>query len=100
MPKKPTPNPVHESINHLVVTAGKRALNVRIWRTEEPFSRGNPDELTEHAKQVSGLLTNDTPLEEAIRCVSESFASIDRVSAVEAMPMGLKAGTVYYPDWS
>lgn len=98
MPKRPA-NPVHESINHLTVTAGTRLLNVRVWRDEEPFSRGAPKELEVHAKQVSGLLTNDTPLEEAIKCVSESFASIDRVSAVEVMPMGLKAGTVYYPDW-
>ena len=99
MAKKPTAHPVHESINHLTVTAGTRRLNVRVWRDEEPFSRGAPKELESHAKQVSGLLTNDTPLDEAIRCVSESFASIDRVSAVEVMPVGLTTGTVYYPDW-
>jgi hypothetical protein len=99
MPKKPTSNPVHESINHITVTAGTRRLNVRVWRDEEPFSRGAPKELESYAEQVSGLLTQDTPLDEAIQCVSESFASIDRVSAVEVMPSGLKTGTVYYPDW-
>ena len=98
MAKKPS-NPVHESINHLTVTAGSRILNVRVWREEDPFSRGAPKELEIHAKQVSGLLTQDTPLDEAIRCVAESFASIERVSAVEVMPSGLKTGTVYYPDW-
>lgn len=92
-------NQVHESINHLTVTAGAHRLNVRVWRDEEPFSRGLPKELESHAKQVSGLLTQDTPLDEAIQCVSESFASIDRVSAVEVMPEGLCTGTVYYPDW-
>ena len=100
MPKKPTPNPVHESITHLEVMAGSRRLNCRVWRTEEPFQMANLPELSEAAYGISRLLNNETKLQEAIECVSKVFGGMDRVSAVEVIPQGMKSGTVFYSDWS
>lgn len=99
MPKGKEKNPVHESITRVEVKAGDRIIDVRVWREEEPFSLGSPKELKELAHKVSGLLAQDTTRDEAVKCVAECFAAMDRVSAVEVKPRGTQVGIVYYPDW-